>query len=53
MADYTTDIEKAKETSLEVIEKHGPRHNVDNVPRSKGVFGKASFLITWNSSGFY
>ena len=55
MANHTSDIEKVsdnKEASVEVIEKRGPRHYVDNVPRSKGIFGKASFLITWNSSGF-
>ena len=48
MVDHTTDIEKAsdsKETSVEVTEKREPRHNVGNVPRSKGFFGKASFLI--------
>lgn len=54
MADNTTDVEKAsdtKEGSVEVIERHGSRRFLDNVPRNKGVFGKARFLISRNPLG--
>jgi hypothetical protein len=53
MADHTIDIEKvsdSKEASVEVTEQHGPHYYEDNVPRSKGIFGKASFLVSWNLS---
>ena len=51
MADHTTDIEKesdSKEVSVEVTEKRGPHHYEDNVPRSKGIFGKVGVPITCN-----
>jgi transposase len=54
MPDNTTDVEKAsdtKEGSVEVLERRGARRFLDNVPRNKGVFGKARFLVSWNPLG--
>lgn len=43
MVDHTSDIEKAdsKDASVEATEERGPQQYRDNVPRTKGIFGKA------------
>jgi hypothetical protein len=47
MVDHASDIEKAdsKEASVEVTENREPQQYGDNVPRTKGIFGKARFLL--------